>query len=254
MPTEPAATVPPGPTRRLAFGVLVAVVVLNLYPVLRPMLLCDDFQVLVRGWTWERTRATWWEPQNEHAMPLGRLSTRLVVWLAGRPTHLPCAAALHGPLFLLLALALLYLFVSRELCHPFYGVAGMAIFGVTTLYQQAVSWFAASFAVPALCTLLLGLLAAQRWRESGRFLWLGLCALACALAPGWFASGVLAGPLCALYLILAAPPPQVSRFARRIRPRSRPGDRRVPRRKPTADGGVHHAPGALRQQNGDSGI
>src|SRR5262245_29923466 len=131
MTTEAAATPSPGRLWRFAAITLAAVVFLHLYPVLRPVLICDDFQILVRGWTWERTQACLWEPQNEHAMPLGRLSTRLLVCLAGRPTNLPRAAALHGPLFLLLALGLLYVFVRRELGHPFYAVAAMALFGVT---------------------------------------------------------------------------------------------------------------------------
>jgi hypothetical protein len=178
-----------------------AALVLNLYPVLRPVLYGDDFEILVRSWTWERTQATFWEPQNEHAMPLGRLSTRALVLLAGRPTWLPLAAELQGIVAHLAAMGLLYLFVSRELGQPLYGIVAIGIFGVTSLYQQAIYWFAASFSVLALCTLLLALLAAQRWRQSGHWPWLLLCMVGSALAPAWFASGVLAGPLCCLYLL-----------------------------------------------------
>src|SRR6185437_1790981 len=69
-------------------------------------------------------------------------------------------------------------------------------------------WFAASFALLSLDTMLLGLLAAQRWRQTGRGIYLDLTVLACLLAPGWFAIGVLAGPLCCLYLMQNASPMQ----------------------------------------------
>src|SRR5206468_4244356 len=73
---------------------------------------------------------------------------------------------------------------------------------------QAVYWFSASFSILTLDTLLLALLAAQRWRQTGRLQYLALSALWSALAPGWFASGILAGPLCCLYLL-----PQAERDA-----------------------------------------
>jgi hypothetical protein len=118
---------------------------------------------------------------------------------------MPFAAALVGPVALLLGLPLVYRFVSRELGHPLYGVVGLVLFGVTAVYQQAIYWFAASFSVLALDTLLLALLAAQNYRRTGRPLQLGLCVLWCALAPCWFASGILAGPLCCLYLLPREP-------------------------------------------------
>jgi hypothetical protein len=96
---------------------------------------------------------------------------------------------------------LLACFVQRELGHPFYTLSVLVLFGVTTVYFQAVAWYAASFVVLALDMLLLALLAAQRWRQQGRSGWLVLCACGTALAPGWFAGGILAGPLCCLYLL-----------------------------------------------------
>jgi len=173
---------------------------LNLYPVFQPVLVDDDLQILLQSWTWDRTWAGLWVPQNEHAMPLGRLFTFGLNALAGRPSALPLAAALVGPLGLLLGLPLVYRFVTRELGHPFYGVVALLVFGVTGVYQQAIFWFAASFSVYALDMLLLALLAAQNYRRTSAPLQLGLCVLWCALSPCWFAYGVLAGPLCCLYL------------------------------------------------------
>lgn len=166
-----------------------------------PVIFYDDFQFLTQSWTWQRTCDGLWAPQNEHAMPLGRLFCFGLEWLAGRLTRLPFLTCWVGPLALLLALLLLYVFVRREQGHPFYAVLVVVLFGVTTVYHQSVWWFAATFAILALDTMLLGLLAAQRWRRSGARLDLLLCVLACLLAPGWFTLGILAGPLCCLYLL-----------------------------------------------------
>jgi hypothetical protein len=167
-----------------------------------PTLVWDDFQILIRSWTWPITCSTLWEPANEHTMPLGRLTTWALVRLAGRPTALPFAAALQGPLAAVVAMWLVYVFIHREFGHPFYGLVAMVAFGVSSAYEQAVTWFAASFSVLALDTLLLSLLAAQRWRQTGIVWHLALSAIAAALAPAWFASGIVAGPLVTLYLLL----------------------------------------------------
>jgi hypothetical protein len=165
-----------------------------------PVVMYDDFPILLRSWTWNDTWNNLWLPNNEHAMPLGRISTWLFIHIAGPLTRVPFFVGLQGPLALVMSLALVYLFVTRELGHPWYGLVATAFFGITSVYEQAVNWFASSFSVLALVMLLLALLAAQSWRQSGR--WLSLVALivCCALAPAWFASGILAGPVCCLYL------------------------------------------------------
>jgi hypothetical protein len=134
-------------------------------------------------------------------MPLGRLSAYVLVIAADDVTSLPLAAALQGPIAVLLGMVLVYFLVARELGHGFYGLVAMILFGVTLKYNEAVFWYAASFAVLALDTTLLALLSAQRWRLHGRAGDLALAALWSGLAPGWFAIGVLAGPLCCLYLV-----------------------------------------------------
>jgi MFS family permease len=185
----------------LTVAVFLAALLLYARPLALPVLAQDDFQILSQSWTWQKTVDGLWTPNNEHAMPLGRLLTFAVVQLAGRPTALPFFGVLTGIVGVWIGMALTCVFVRRELGHPFYGLTAMILFGVTTVYQQAVYWFAASFSVYALDTFLLALLAAQRYRQSGRGRWLILCGLGCVLAPGWFASGVLAGPLCCLYLL-----------------------------------------------------
>lgn len=194
----------PLPVRRLLLAAACAVVILYAPVLIRPALLFDDYDILVRSWTWDETRASIWVPQNEHAMPLGRLTTWLLVWLSPNFQTLAYLCALQGVLAVIVALPLVYLFVRREVGLPVVGVAAALVFGVTSVYQQAATWFAASFSVLALDTFLVALLAAQAWRQTGRGLYLDVCLLACALAPGWFAIGILAGPLCFLYLLYPA--------------------------------------------------
>src|SRR5581483_751132 len=118
-----------------------AALALYAYPTCRPLLNQDDFEILAKSVTWDSAWQSVWLPQNEHAMPLGRLTTGLLIRAAGRATVLPHAAALQGVLALLAGMALVYLFVRRELGHPFYGLTALVLFGVCTVYQQAVYWF-----------------------------------------------------------------------------------------------------------------
>ncbi len=184
-------------------GVLACLLTVYLHfeRILQPLIWDDDFAILDASWTWSRTCENFWKPANEHAMPLGRVTTWLLVCLAGPMTRIPLATGMQGVVGILAGMVLLYLFLRRETGRPFLGLLGMAVFGVTAVYIEAVMWFAASFQVLALDTTLLALLAAQRWRQSGRWPQLGLTVLWCCLAPMWFASGILAGPLCVLYLL-----------------------------------------------------
>jgi hypothetical protein len=211
----------PRPPLLLGLLACVAALILHTPPLLRPGLFYDDFQMVRASWTWQDARDNLWQPHNEHAMPLGRLTTWALVVFAGRPTNLPLVTALQGPLALLASMGLAYLFVRRELGHPFYGLLAMTLFGMSTHYVEAVAWFAASFALLALDMTLLALLAAQRWRQTGQVRYLVLCAACAALAPGWSGAGVLAGFLGTLYLLGprtagdSSPAPRCTSFRRR---------------------------------------
>ncbi len=164
----------------LTAAAFLAALLIYARPLLRPVMSQDDFQILAQSWTWQKTLDGLWAPNNEHAMPLGRLLTFAVAQLAGRPTALPFAGVLTGVVGLLFVMTLTYVFVRRELGHQFYGLAALILFGVSSVYQQAIYWFAASFSVFALAFLLLALLAAQRYRYTGRWRWLLACAAGCA--------------------------------------------------------------------------
>jgi hypothetical protein len=200
-PSSPAAAEQRWPVLPLASLACMTALALHAPSWSRPMVRADDFPIVMGSWTWEAAWANLWRPFNEHVMPLGRISTWCLVWLAGSPTGLPLATALQGPLAVVLGMCLLARFVHRETGSPWPALAAMIFFGVSSIYVEAVAWFAASFAVLALDTILLALLAAQGWQQSGRHRTLGLCAIWSALAPGWFAGGILAGPLCSLYLL-----------------------------------------------------
>ncbi len=187
----------------LAAGV--ATVAVHAGRFVRPMIQYDDFDILARSWTWPTAWANVWVPQNEHAMPLGRLTTAALVQAAGPVTAVPLALAFQAPLAVLAGMALVGVFLRRETASRYNGLLGLVLFGVTSCYREAVTWFAASFAILSVDTFLLALLAAQEWRRTGRVPWLVGSAVAAALAPGWFALGVLAGPLCGLYLLATRP-------------------------------------------------
>ena len=181
-----------------------AMLALHSYPLIRPWLFDDDFTLLTDCWTWESTKEILWVPFNENAMPplpLARLFDFVLVQLAGPITNLPRVAGLQGPVALLAAMGLVYLFVRREMGHAFYGLAAMILFGVSLKYYEAVSWFAGSFITVTLVLILLSLLAAQSWRLSKRPSRLAWCILFTTAAPFWFAPGILAGPLCCMYLL-----------------------------------------------------
>jgi hypothetical protein len=203
----------------LGAGSCLAALALHAYALAHPALVGDDFQILVRSRTWSAARDNLWLSHNEHAMPLGRLTTWALVALAGRAENLPWVCAWQGPLAVLLGMPLLYRFVRRELGHPFYGLVAMTVFGVSSVYQQAVLWFSSSFSILSLDMALLALLAAQDWRRTGRVWHLVLSGFWAALAPAWFAIGILAGPLACLYLL----PPE--RGAGRGAPGGKPAPR-----------------------------
>jgi hypothetical protein len=184
---------------------LLASLTINLPRLVTGVIFQDDFQILTESWPWSVTQANLWFAHNEHVMPVGRIAAWAMVEFTPRLTWLPVVTCSQGPIAVLLGMILTYLFVSRERNHPFHGLMAMLIFGVTSQYHQAVWWFSASYSIVALDTILLGLLAAQAWRRTKRWYYLALTIVAVAVAPTWFAIGILAGPLCTLYLLLPRP-------------------------------------------------
>src|SRR5579871_6732075 len=136
-----------------------AFLLLHIRSLIGPVIFYDDFQILAQSRTWPRTCQALWAPHNEHTMPLGRLLCFGLEVLAGPLPRLPFLTCLVGPAALLLGVWLLYVFVRRELGHCFYALLAVLLSAVTSVYHQAVWWFAASFVILSLDTILLGLLA-----------------------------------------------------------------------------------------------
>src|SRR5947209_2814069 len=130
-------------TLGLAAAACLAAVIVNGNGVVHPLLINDDFQIFAASWTWGRAWQNVWVPANEHAMPLGRLTTAALVAVLPDQTWLPRAGASQGAAAAVAGMVLVYFFVSRERGGPAYGLAAMALFGVTSVYQQAVTWFSA---------------------------------------------------------------------------------------------------------------
>src|SRR5579883_2390994 len=85
---------PRGAVPLLAVLICLAAVALDAPFLCRPQLWEDDFGVVARSSTWQRTVNGLWVPQNEHAMPLGRLLTFALVRWSGGQAGLPRATAL----------------------------------------------------------------------------------------------------------------------------------------------------------------
>src|SRR5262249_11024649 len=97
----------------LVLGLLATLSALSVYQLqLRyPLLFDDDFQVMTASWTWADTVANLWAPHNEHTMPSGRLSTWLLIYLAGSASAV-ANVVWQGPLLVLANMWLAYLFIS----------------------------------------------------------------------------------------------------------------------------------------------
>ncbi len=199
-PTTPADAAGRRRARLLLLGIFAATLFVHVQSLVAPALRYDDFVIVEQSLTWAEARANLWVPVNEHCWPVFRVATWAAAWTAGGAANLPLACALAVRLMLLGTVALVYRFATRERGHPFYGLVAAAVFGVTAVYQEAVFWYAAAPAVGAAAFTLAALLGAQSWgmRRSGAGL-VGACVWS-LLAPGWYAGGVLTGPLCALYL------------------------------------------------------
>src|SRR5216684_1496259 len=188
------------PVLLLLAAAILGMVSLHVYPLLHPWIFDDDFTLLTDAWDWATTRQNLWAPFNDNVCPMERLAPFGLVQVAGRITAFPRVASLQGPIALALAMVLVYLFVKREMGHRFYGLVASIVFGVSLKYNQAVTWYSASFLTLMLVTLLLALLSAQNWRQTGRLSSMIWCIVWVTLAPAWFPSGILAGLWCFLYL------------------------------------------------------
>jgi hypothetical protein len=136
----------------LGCAATLAVVLLYAPWIAEPHIRYDDFNFLTKSRTLSETRTNLWQPMNEHVMPLTRLAAGALMRIVQRQSAIPMAAQVQGVLAVVLGMWLLYVFVQRELGHPFYGVMAMTLWGVTSTYYECVTWYSASFFTLALQT------------------------------------------------------------------------------------------------------
>src|SRR5262245_33815653 len=98
---------------------------LHIVAILHPTLVYDDWGILASSWTWRRTVDHLWMPNNEHMMPLGRITTWALVHAVDGQARVPLLTALHGPVLVLICMWMLYVFLRRELDRPFCALVGM---------------------------------------------------------------------------------------------------------------------------------
>ena len=189
----------------LVAAICLAALAVHARSLISPHLYYDDFDIITKSYTWQSAWAHLWIPVNEHVWPLMRLWTWLVVQASGQASCLPLAAAVATRLLLLFTMLLVYRFVRRECNDPLLGLVAMAWFGISSVYYEAVYWYAASPALGSLGTGLLSLIAAQNWRRTGSKFQLILSGGWASLSPAWFAGGILIGPLASFYLVIPSP-------------------------------------------------
>ncbi len=164
----------------------------------------DDFPFVRDSLNWSRLMGSLWEPICAHVCPPFRLLTRLL--LIGQPPldGVPNRLALGCVIGAIALATALYVFVVLELRSRAVALVAVLWGCTTTAYFCAVATYALSQSLWAAATVLASLSCFARWRRGGRASWyIGGCCLA-LLAPAWHASGVLAGPVGAAYLWLAA--------------------------------------------------
>ena len=164
----------------------------------------DDFPVVRDAVSWQRTQDTLWDPLSLHVCPPFRLLTWFLVHRAGELSAIPETLRIGSIVGFVLLLIVLQQLVSRETDSDLLGLAAVLLFGMTTSYYPALAVYTCSQAVWALALTLLTLVCVQQsrshprwWHHAGSF-------LTAALAPAWFSSALIAGPLGSLYGWLSA--------------------------------------------------
>lgn len=193
----------PESTRRLLL-VLFGAALLHVRTLLAPTLATDDFGIWLSSFTWAETVQNLWVPTNEHTWPWMRLTTFALAQLAPANVFVPWMFQGFTHIVALLVVWLMHKFVLHETQNRSASLLAAIAFGVSATYAEAIYWYAASPALASLLCGIVGLLGAQRYVQKRSRFGLLLAFLGPLLAPGWFAGGVLMGPMIALYLVCRA--------------------------------------------------
>lgn len=166
---------------------------------LAPTLFKDDFEFVRTATSWQSTRENLLKPFNGHVVLIPRFTTWLIC------SVLPAdavPAALSGFVLILFVTTwpLIFLLVYREWLSAALGVLTVCLFAMTRSHQEIVLWFSAGIHLVNLDLLLISLLALQGLAERGGGWRLCVSGLCSCLAPFCYSSGLVIGPLSAVYL------------------------------------------------------
>jgi hypothetical protein len=165
-------------------------------------LVADDFDFVLHALSWDMTLDQLWRPHVSHWCPLFRLLTGILRALAGRLTDL-CLTFRLGPICaLLLVQMLMFAWARGETDSSFGGLLAAIAMGFTSVYSIAVDYYSASQSLWALAFTLLGLTGCAAWCRAQSRGAAVVAVAAVAMAPAWWSAGILAGPICSLYLWL----------------------------------------------------
>ena len=201
-PTDASRKINPWTLR----GVLALIVALSagLYwgNIAHPTLFFDDFELVRDSLTWPSTFHNLLIPHNEHMSPVLRLVTFVFLKMAGLG-HVALVCSLFSIGALCGNVALLFRLLRMEGLKEGPALAGAAVFGITSVYFEAVEWYSASYVSLAVLFILAGFLAinaAVAQKSWGLWVIVNILAL---LAESSFSSGILAGALFPIYAWLA---------------------------------------------------
>jgi hypothetical protein len=149
-------------------------------------------------------KARLFRPFNEHVAPVFEVVTTLAWDLSGRHlTHAPMAFTLASFVPFVLILIALVVLVRRELESYTSAIAAALVFGVSSVYAEAIYWYSASsFSWALLCTIVVLIWSESASRAPAPLSCIGAIAAA-ALAPACSAIGMIAGPLGTIRILAA---------------------------------------------------
>jgi hypothetical protein len=160
----------------------------------------DDFDYVSESRTGSALANHLLLPHNTHLVPLFRLWTYTWLQVAGALARTPEVLGLAAYLSYAAAMMLLGHLVARETGRLEWGLAAMAVFGLSALLEPTISWYSASQAVLAGAGILAMLVTLQLWRARGGWASMALSMLAAVAAPLLWSGGYVAGPAGFAYL------------------------------------------------------
>ena len=192
--------------RLTALAVVAAVAWTFRHRLLAPTLFHDDFLFLLSGRSFDHLCQNWLEVHVGHLCPVARVITFVLLKLSSRWVDLNLMSGVTTLLFLAWMLLAFHAMLRAFGCSWRARAVALSLFGVSTVYYNAVDWYSASFAILAAAMTFQAVSLAVRFGQGGSAFALPGMALLSLLAPLTYSTGVLAGPLAALVVLVRRAP------------------------------------------------